>query len=75
MTVIRATHVVIGAGSAGCAVAGRLAEDPDATVVVIEAGRRNDGILVRWPAGFARLHNGRNRWEWQTPPQTHCAGR
>lgn len=70
-----ATYIVIGAGSAGCAVAGRLSEDKDATVVVFEAGRRNDSIFVRWPAGFARLQNGRNRWEWETVPQAHCAGR
>jgi choline dehydrogenase len=31
-------YVVIGAGSAGCAVAARLSEDPDVTVALVEAG-------------------------------------
>lgn len=70
-----ATYVIIGAGSAGCAVAGRLSEDPDAQVVVFEAGRRNDSLFVRWPAGFARLQNGRNLWEWNTTAQEHCVDR
>lgn len=75
MTVVRVSTIVIGAGSAGCAVAGRLSEDPARTVVVFEAGRRDDSLFVRWPAGFARLQNARYRWEWETVAQERCAGR
>jgi hypothetical protein len=34
--------VVVGGGSGGCAVAGRLSEDPGTTVAVLDAGGRND---------------------------------
>lgn len=70
-----ATHVIIGAGSAGCAVAGRLSEDPHASVVVLEAGHRRNSPFVRWPAGFTRLQNAANRWEWFTTAQADCAER
>lgn len=68
-------YIVVGAGSAGCAVAARLSEKADISVAVFEAGARNDSILVRWPAGFARLQQPQNRWNWETVEQPHCAGR
>lgn len=46
-------YIIVGGGTAGCTVAGRLAEDGRATVLVIEAGplldgaRERDGVVVR----------------------------
>ena len=45
-------YVVIGAGSAGCAVAARLSEDPTVTVAVIEAGGRAWKPWIHIPMGY-----------------------
>lgn len=44
--------IVVGGGSAGCAVAGRLSEDPDVTVTLFEAGPKDSSIWLRYPVTF-----------------------
>src|SRR6266853_126641 len=41
--------VVVGGGSGGCAVAGRLSEDPKTSVAVLDAGGKNDNWIVTTP--------------------------
>ncbi|MEX3925058.1 GMC family oxidoreductase [Paraburkholderia sp. BR10936] len=63
-------YVVIGGGSAGCAVAGRLSEDADISVVVLEAGGDGDRFLIRTPAAIVLLVPARrNAWMFETVPQ------
>jgi choline dehydrogenase len=66
-------YVIIGAGSAGCVLAARLTEDPDVTVLLLEAGGRNDGVLVRMPAGVGELIKSKNvsNWGFSTEPEPH----
>jgi choline dehydrogenase len=70
-------YVIVGAGSAGCVLAARLTEDPDVTVLLLEAGGRNDGVLVRMPAGVGELIKSKNasNWGFSTDPEPHLDDR
>lgn len=46
-------YIVVGAGSAGCAVAARLADDPTVTVALLEAGPDDHHLSVWTPIGLA----------------------
>jgi hypothetical protein len=51
----QADYVVVGAGSAGCALAARLSDDPDHRVVVLEAGGPDSAKLIQQPAFWRRI--------------------
>ena len=66
--------IVIGGGSAGSAVAGRLAEDPRRSVCVLEAGGSNDNFRIKTPGFLAFLPKNAN-WAFDTVPQKGLNGR
>ena len=69
-------YVVVGGGSAGCCVAGRLCEDAKLTVCVLEAGGPDDSVFVRAPLGFAATASlNINSWGYNTIPQAGFKGR
>ncbi|MCW2984568.1 MAG: putative choline dehydrogenase [Conexibacter sp.] len=68
-------YVVIGAGSAGCALAARLSEDPAATVTLIEAGGPDSMQEIHIPAAIGALFKTRVDWDFDTDPEAELLGR
>ncbi len=67
--------IIVGGGSAGCALANRLSEDPANSVLLLEAGGRDWHPLIHMPAGFAKMTKGIASWGWSTVPQRHMKDR
>ena len=68
-------YIVIGAGSAGCAVLGRLTEDGSNSVLLIEAGGPDEEQGIHIPAAFPGLFKTPFDWAYQTTPQPGFNGR
>ena len=68
--------IVVGGGSAGCLIAGRLAQETDAKVLLLEAGSRDTNPLIHIPSGFSKLlQYGWFLWPYATVPQAQLDGR
>ncbi|KCZ93898.1 choline dehydrogenase [Hyphomonas johnsonii] len=70
-------YVIVGAGSAGCTLANRLSADPAIKVCLIEAGKKDNSLMVRMPAGVGNLIKQANDYNWgfHTAAQKHMNGR
>lgn len=67
--------IVVGAGSAGCALAARLSEDPEVSVALVEAGPTDTVDEVHIPAAFPSLFKGPLDWDYDTEPEPGIDGR
>ena len=74
----RYDYVIVGGGSAGCALANRLSADPDTSVLVLEAGRRDwrFDVYIHMPAALSfPIGNRFYDWQYTSEPEPHMGGR
>jgi choline dehydrogenase-like flavoprotein len=69
-------YIVVGAGSAGAALAARLGEAADRTTCVIEAGGQDTHPFIHIPSFVAAaINRSATNWRFKTVPQPGMAGR
>ena len=70
-------YIIIGAGSAGCVLANRLSVDPKIRVLLLEAGGKDNSLLVKMPAGVGALLTAKGDYNWGfwTEPEGHLDDR
>ena len=76
MSAREADFIIVGAGSAGCALAYRLSEDGRNTVIVIEHGGSDFGPLIQMPSALSiPMNMSTYDWGFRTEPEPHLGGR
>src|SRR6478672_8208346 len=69
-------YVVVGAGTAGCVLANRLSADPEVSVLLLEAGGKDDWIWIHIPVGYLYcIGNPRTDWCYRTEADDGLNGR
>ncbi len=69
-------YVVVGAGTAGCVLANRLSADPGVSVLLLEAGGKDDWIWIHIPVGYLFcIGNPRTDWCYRTEAEPGLNGR
>ena len=69
-----ADYVIVGAGAGGCVLANELSKT-GATVVLLEAGRRDINPAAKVPAAFSKLFKTKHDWNYWTAPQEELYNR
>lgn len=69
-------YIIIGAGTAGCVLANRLTQDRDVSVLLIEAGAKDDYVWIHIPVGYLYcIDNPRTDWLYRTEADAGLNGR
>ena len=76
MTAFKSDYIIIGGGSAGCVLAARLSENPDMSVLLIEAGGEDRNPLIHIPAGYIKtMVNPAMNWMFESEPEASSGNR
>ncbi|RNI12699.1 oxidoreductase [Methanohalophilus euhalobius] len=62
-------YIIVGAGTSGPVVASRLSEDPQVSVLLLEAGGENTNDISRTPGAFFKVWGTDYDWQYETEPQ------
>jgi choline dehydrogenase/4-pyridoxate dehydrogenase len=69
-------YIIVGAGSAGCTLAGRLTEDSNIRVLLLEAGPWDSDFWLKLPLGWGKVYKERlYDWHYDTEPETYAGNR
>ena len=69
-------YIIVGAGTAGCVIANRLSADPNVSVLLLEAGGKDDYIWTKIPVGYLYcIGNPKVDWGFKTEPEPGLNGR
>jgi choline dehydrogenase len=69
-------YIIVGGGTAGCVLANRLSQDPEISVLLLEAGPKDSWIWIHIPVGYLYcIGNPRTDWCWRTQAEEGLGGR
>ena len=69
-------YIIVGAGTAGCVLANRLSKDPSKSVLLLEAGKKDNYFWIDIPVGYLyTIGNPRTDWCFETEPEAGLNGR
>jgi choline dehydrogenase len=72
---MRFDYIIIGAGSSGCVLANRLSENPNVSVLLLEAGMPDRKTEIHIPGAYGNLHRTDVDWQFWSEPQEHVDNR